>query len=305
MLSAGGVAGWQYLRVLSEQVRRLQGATRNQGEQLAELRAQSSTHSSEVKSALDEIAGRAPVAERRLEELSAQLDARSSEIYLRVRDTHLGLLRKVERLPGLLLSEQQAATQLLSAFPPRAPLPVLAGWAMTPSGLLWLVDYIVRMKPQRIVECGSGTTTLWMAMALERAGSGHLVSLEHSSEFVTRTSDLLAQHGVADRAEVRHAPLVNTSTGRGDYSWYSVRPRDVAEIDLLVVDGPPGSTGPLARYPAIPMLGPMLAPHAVVVVDDVDRKDEQEMVRLWLEDDPRLARTGSLAEQVEILSLQS
>ena len=54
-------------------------------------------------------------------------------------------------------------------------------------------------------------------------------------------------------------------------------------IDLLLVDGPPAyATGyGLARYPALPALHDRLAPGATVVLDDVERPGEQEVLRRW------------------------
>lgn len=72
--------------------------------------------------------------------------------------------------------------------------------------------------------------------------------------------------------------------------WYDLR--EVAEawkIDLLIVDGPPRATQPLARYPALPLLYERLSADARVVVDDAWREDEQEMVRRWLKQYPEFS----------------
>ena len=59
-------------------------------------------------------------------------------------------------------------------------------------------------------------------------------------------------------------------------------------IDLLVVDGPanPPEVGGWARYPALPVLDPLLAAGAIVFVDDVHRDGERRMVAAWLEEFP-------------------
>src|SRR3712207_7775099 len=54
--------------------------------------------------------------------------------------------------------------------------------------------------------------------------------------------------------------------------WYSTSAlADVDEINLLLVDGPPGNTSKLARYPAVPALRDKLGPGATVMLDE-DRK---------------------------------
>jgi predicted O-methyltransferase YrrM len=51
----------------------------------------------------------------------------------------------------------------------------------------------------------------------------------------------------------------------------------LAKIDLLVIDGPPSSTNPDARYPALEHLVPLLSPRATVILDDVDREEERKL----------------------------
>ena len=70
-------------------------------------------------------------------------------------------------------------------------------------------------------------------------------------------------------------------------------------IDLLLVDGPPAYAAghELARYPALPVLYDRLAPGATVVLDDVERAGEQEVLRRWeretgLDFDRRAADAG-------------
>lgn len=185
-----------------------------------------------------------------------------------------------------LLTDLQALHQLLDRYRPTATLPSLAGWALSPSGLLWACDFIRERRPSLVVECGSGTSSLWMALALREVGAGRLVSLEHQEEFVGRTRRLLESHQVAGWADIRHAPLVPVETSRGSTAWYDLATANLPpdRIDLLLVDGPPQSTGPLARYPAVPLLRDRLFPGATILVDDADRADDQEAISAWLEE---------------------
>ena len=52
-------------------------------------------------------------------------------------------------------------------------------------------------------------------------------------------------------------------------------------IDLVFVDGPPGTTGPLARYPALPVLRDRCAPGARFILDDAARPDERTIINRW------------------------
>lgn len=191
---------------------------------------------------------------------------------------------KSAQLRSALLTDQQALHQLLSTFKPTEPLPVLAGWAMDPAGLAWMTRHIARTQPELVFECGSGTSTLWSAMALRANGRGRLIALDHKPEFAARTREMLALHGLSEWAEVVDAPLMEVDTPRGRFHWYDVKQVEADGIDLLLVDGPPKAIGPYARYPALPVIGDRLAAHAFVVADDMHRVDEQETVKLWLEE---------------------
>jgi hypothetical protein len=54
---------------------------------------------------------------------------------------------------------------------------------------------------------------------------------------------------------------------------------------LMVVDGPPGSTGKHARYPALPAVLSHFKNHAIdILLDDYARSDEKEVGSLWEKD---------------------
>lgn len=84
-------------------------------------------------------------------------------------------------------------------------------------------------------------------------------------------------------ATVIHAPLVKTLIDDREWLWYDITGFDSGgdKIDMLVVDGPPGNTQNVARYPAMPVLYDRLAGDCVVMLDDYNRKDEQQAVQMW------------------------
>jgi len=181
---------------------------------------------------------------------------------------------------------QLEALQNLSAMlPANDVLPATRGWAASPDLLVVLVDLVITERPSLIVECGSGASTLWLALAMRRFEiDGRIIALEHDPVFGGKTRDLLARHDVRDLAEVRNAPLESFSLDGEIYSWYSRRAwEDLTGIDLLFVDGPPATTGRQARYPALPLLSGSLSPVATAVLDDLVVPDMQEVLRLWLD----------------------
>lgn len=181
---------------------------------------------------------------------------------------------------------QLEALQNLSAvLPAKDVLPATRGWAASPDLLAVLVDAVITERPSLIVECGSGASTLWLALAIRRFGiDGRIIALEHDPVFAAKTRDLLVRHAVGDLAEIRDAPLESVSLDGQPYSWYARRAwEDLKEIDLLFVDGPPATTGHQARYPALPLLSGSLSASATVVLDDLVVPDMQNVLRLWLD----------------------
>jgi hypothetical protein len=114
---------------------------------------------------------------------------------------------------------------------------------------------------------------------------------------------MIAEHGLDAVVEVRDAPLRPVEVRGTTFDWYDADAlADVDDIDLLVVDGPPGSTGPMSRYPALDMLRHKLSRTATVFLDDLSRDDEQETLRRWAEENPGATIEPALIGQHGLLS---
>ena len=227
------------------------------------------TELSALAEQVSQLATRLAAVERAVNRAAARMDSRSRDA-----------TRDVEAL-----------LQLYRERTPRAPMPPSGRWAMDPTGLLELLSRVPADRPALVLELGSGTSSVWLGYALERTG-GRLVSLDHDPRFGERTRQLLGRHALTGVAQVRDAPLRDLDLGDGTYRWYDPAAfEDLAGVDLLVVDGPPGTTGPLARYPALPVLWRRLSPGALVLLDDVDRPDERDTADRWL------AEIGGLTEE--------
>jgi predicted O-methyltransferase YrrM len=197
------------------------------------------------------------------------------------------------RLPRLVYAKVEAHADLHGLVRPRAPMPPLDFWALDPDILHLIASLLWERKPELIVECGSGSSSVWLGYLAEQLGAGRVVALEHDLRFRRASQDLVRAHGLRDTVEIRHAPLSRWSDQAGaTYQWYDrAALADLTEIDLLLVDGPPGTTGGQARYPAGPLLLPRCSAAALIVLDDTDRPDEQAISDRWLAEWPRLERT--------------
>lgn len=179
----------------------------------------------------------------------------------------------------------------------RGDLPPTRGWAASPDFLLILARHVLKERPETIVECGSGVSTLVLARCLEINGAGHLWSLDHSESYAKQTRDELGMLGLRERASVLHATIGKREIDGREWPWYSTGELAIKSVDMLVVDGPPETTGHLARYPAGPIFFPLLSPGGAVFLDDADREDEREIVRKWTRDFPAIESRMLICEK--------
>ncbi len=189
----------------------------------------------------------------------------------------------IERTVRDLGNRVQATQNLFALVPPRGPVPPMMGYVASPDVLLVLVQKLLTIRPSLAIECGSGTSTLFLALAAQEHGLDcRLVSLEHNAEYAASTRALLADHGVAHLVDVRHAPLTPTPLTDHAGPWYDPAAwEDLHDIGLVFVDGPPGDVGPQARYPMVPLLAGRFASTCALVLDDMNRADERGVAQRW------------------------
>lgn len=163
-----------------------------------------------------------------------------------------------------------------------------AGWAASAEFLAELHATIISKKPKFIFEIGSGVSTVIQGVALKQLGSGKSFSLEHLSEFQDKTNKKLREFGVQDFCEVDVRDLVDHNLEAGIFKWYDLKDLPTLPIDILVVDGPPGGTQKMARYPVLELLSAQITQETVIFLDDFERPDEQAAVEKWTELFPNL-----------------
>jgi predicted O-methyltransferase YrrM len=192
-----------------------------------------------------------------------------------------------QNLHSTLISRQrrtEAIVGLNVALRPIFPIPELQMWSITPHFANILMNNIGMHNPRAILECGSGVSTLIMAYCLARTGNGHIYALEHIESYAKSTQELLKLHGMTTFATVIHAPLLPVTRGSETLVWYDISGIEKIDcIDMVIVDGPPGTGSPMARYPVIPLLADKLSSDAIILLDDYDRPDERNSVKLWSE----------------------
>jgi hypothetical protein len=176
------------------------------------------------------------------------------------------------------------------------------GWPVSPDFALYLIQLLEKNHYDLILEFGSGTSTVIMAKTLEHlksAGASKSATLqiafEHLKKYHDQTLAGLEASKLAKAVQLVLAPLQPYLSPEGNtYSYYTCHDK-LAELAnnfsasgikiLMVVDGPPGSTGKHARYPALPAVLSHFKNHAIdILLDDYARSDEKEVGSLWEKD---------------------
>lgn len=212
------------------------------------------------------------------------------------------LLNRSDQNRRELQQSMEAILQLEGLSLLRAPHPLMDGWAMDPVSVLGVLRIVLETRPGLVVECGSGTSTVWIAAALKQLGQGRLVSLEHLEEYALKTREALAAQGLEGIADVRCAPLTELTVDERAVQWYDPALfADLGQVDMLLVDGPPKSVGEHARHPAVPVLADKLHSGAIIIVDDCDRPDEVASIKRWQERMPQVGPTAVIGPRTLML----
>lgn len=137
-------------------------------------------------------------------------------------------------------------------------------WAVDASCLLTLFVLALETKGT-ILECGSGVSTIVLAIAAERTGA-KLVTLENDSMWAFKVSETLSKYDLC------HTVTPTKIQDFDGYSWYDYSTEK--EIDMVFCDGPPrgiGRAGIVHR-----MKDKLLS--ATVLMDDTEDSHHQEIM---------------------------
>lgn len=149
-------------------------------------------------------------------------------------------------------------------------------WSIRRSTAVEMAERLRVLGSRRMLEAGSGTSTVVLAAHAARTG-GRVVALEHDARYARSTRALLERYGLAEWAEVRHAPLEDLTSGpAAGHPWYD---EDLdGDFEFCLLDGPPQSRG---RHAALFGVHPHLAGEWEVWLHDAKRDHERSCVDLW------------------------
>ena len=198
-------------------------------------------------------------------------------LHSKVSKTSAAITRDIQKLSDenkknsmIVYRQTEAFNQLTNLLDFKAAIPATRSWAASPDLLLTISEIVKKNKPGLVVELGSGISTLVAA----KSGARKIVSIDNSDVWGAKTVALLKEHKVRG-VDVRIAPLRPYANGS---EWYDLAAiKDLKKIDVLIVDGPPGSKNPEARYPALQQFKDKLSASAIVIIDDVNRDGERKL----------------------------
>ncbi|WMW23235.1 class I SAM-dependent methyltransferase [Methanolobus mangrovi] len=148
-----------------------------------------------------------------------------------------------------------------------------------------ILNEIIINGRKEIVEFGSGISTIYIAKLLKEHG-GRLNSFEHDENWVHIITKLLKENNLNKSVSVNFAPLSKSKFCLDNCKWYDeniVRSKIITPVDLIIVDGPPAYLNDLAlsRYPAIPCIHSKLSDDYCIILDDIDRSGEEQIIGMW------------------------
>lgn len=214
----------------------------------------------------------------------------------------------VRQLQSFVGMQEYFATGVLPAFNSEAH-----SWPVSADFALCLMQQLVLKPYDLVIEFGSGMSTVIVAKTLalmaERNGVRQtpFVSFEHLESYYQQTSVHVQQAGLEKAVQLTLAPLEDWQAADGQiYPYYScqstlaklAKQRQTSRKRILViVDGPPASTGPKARYPAGPLLMAHFPnAHIDFLMDDYIREDEKQVAQHWLAEMEAMGLVGSSIE---------
>ncbi len=155
-------------------------------------------------------------------------------------------------------------------------------WAMDPASCRCLAGFVRALGAKRIVEFGSGFSTLMMAREIAPLENNYLLSIDSSPQYSAMAKEAMEGSGCQAKVEFRVAPLRPRLYGPRLLLSYGL-PEGLLEamgpFDLALIDAPHLDYG---RESVLYDVFRALAPGGYIILDDANRENmERAYVRSW------------------------
>lgn len=170
------------------------------------------------------------------------------------------------------------------------PILPFTGSSLRPFCLLHIINDIIANSRTRIIEFGSGVSTILIARLIRKNGlDTTVISVDHNKDWSDFIDRLLRKEGLNEHVQLVYAPLSACDLAIDSNKWYDIeilrRKIPAGSFDMVIVDGPPAWEPEKAtsRYPALPFIFDKLSADSSLYLDDVNRKGEQFVLGQWTE----------------------
>lgn len=155
-------------------------------------------------------------------------------------------------------------------------------WALDPCSCRFLAAFVRATGAKRILEFGSGFSTLMMAREIAAQEGNYILSIDNSPQYSAMAKEAYETSGCQARVEFRVAPLRPRFYGPRLLLSYDL-PKGLLEalgpFDLVLIDAPHHDYG---RESVLYDAYPALASGGYAVLDDANREDmEKAYVGAW------------------------
>ena len=161
--------------------------------------------------------------------------------------------------------------------------------AIRPAALVAVLNEITFGERRRVVELGSGVSTIVIGRLLAQRG-GNLTAVEHDPDWARLIRRQVERERLDAVVEVIVSSLEPHPASWSGAPWYSLESVALlpSGISVLLIDGPPGYGEGMthSRYPAMTALADRMERNGLVFLDDADREPEREIVARWSEEFP-------------------
>ena len=164
----------------------------------------------------------------------------------------------------------------------------LTSFSINPTTVLHVINDTLINKRKKIVELGSGFSTLVIASFLRKADAEiQFISIEHDGHWLEQVQKMLNRNDLTNYVKLVHVPLRERQIDNKLKIWYdteiidSVFASTIDKIDLLLVDGPPAYLDLKIRESALPAFIKHMAGSFSVFLDDTNRNSESMIASVW------------------------
>lgn len=155
-------------------------------------------------------------------------------------------------------------------------------WALDPASCRFLAGFVRALGARRIIEFGSGFSTLMMAREITSKEGNYLLSIDDSPHYSALAKKAFDTSGCQARVEFRVAPLRPKFYGSRLLLSYSLSKgllEALGPFDLALIDAPQHDYG---RESVFYDVFTAVVPGGYIILDDANRADmEKAYVRAW------------------------